>query len=300
MSSKKPIPLPYHHKPPMRFKNFEIHYNSDHTLTKIQTNRHDYFEFYFLLSGAINFFVEGVKYNLDPGDILLIAPKQEHHSVITGSAPYVRYVLWLDPGYVSSLSSPATNLPLAFQKNPATNSHIKPDADMRDRIHHLLDSLLIASQSKGYGADLLTTAYMVELLVTLAQFRLFSQSSYPLDAFNATSKPIVKNTLNYINQHIYDPINVQEIADAMFVSRSYLSRVFSEEMSIPLHQFITKKKLFLAKRELSAGIALRDVVAKYSFGNYSSFFRAFKQEFGTSPKQMQTGIRPSEHPGADA
>lgn len=287
-AKEKPIPLPYHHKPPMRFKNFEIHYNSDQDLTHIQSNQHDYYEFFFLISGAIDFFVDGHKHSLLPGDVLLIAPRQEHHSVIVRGTPYERYVLWLDPGYVSALSSPSTNLSLAFQKSLASNGHITPDAEMRDLVHRLLESLLIASQSKGYGTDLLISAYIVELLVALAQFHLFSQ---PIDTFSSApmTKPIVKNTLNYINEHIYESISVQEIANALFVSRSYLSKVFSEEMNIPLHQFISKKKLFLAKQDLVAGTSLKDVVTKYNFGDYSSFFRAFKQEFGQSPKQLQTG-----------
>lgn len=299
---QRPVPLPYYHKPPMRFKNYEIHYNSDNALTHIQTNRHDYYEFYFLIAGAIDFYVEGVKYSLVPGDVMLIAPKQEHHSIITQNSPYERYVLWLDPGYISALSSPSTNLSLVFQKNFATSGHITTDSDMRQSVHRLLESLLVASQSKEYGSDLLTNSYVVELLVTLAQFRLFSLPTYPLDSSGSMAKPLIKSALAHINEHIRESISVQEIADALFVSRSYLSKVFREEMNIPLHQFITKKKLFLAKQELLGGASLKDVVENYNFGNYSSFYRAFKQEFGQAPKQIQTGrgLSPAKKKTAEA
>lgn len=287
---QKPVPTPYYHNPPMLFKNFEIHYNRDQNLKQIVTNQHNYYEFYFLISGEIAFYIEGIQYALHPGDIMLIPPKHEHHSVITNTNPYERYVLWLDPDYINRLSSPSSNLSIAFQKDLFGQPHITPTAETRMLIHHLLESLLIASHSKEYGCDLLMNAYIIELLVNLAQFRIFSQpveQSVFSVSVETYSNPIIRNAIQYINDHIYESISVQEISNSLFISKSYLSKLFSNELNIPLHQFITKKKLFLARQDLLQGVNPKEVVSRYSFGTYSSFFRSFKSEFGKSPKEIK-------------
>ena len=286
---KKAEPTPYYHKPPMLFKNFEIHYNRDYSLSHIQPNKHNYYEFYFLISGEVDFYINDYKYTVLPGDMVLIPPKQEHYSFIKKNNPYERYVLWLEPEYISSLSSTQTNLSVIFQKEHFGHPHISPEPEIKLLIHNLLESVYITSQSKEYGVDLLLNAYVIELLVNIAQSKLFSQTiNIPMNTdFQKFSNPIIQKTLSYINEHIYQTIRIQDISDELFISKSHLSKIFSDEVNIPLHQFIIKKKLFLARQDLINGLSLNDIVNKYNFGNYSSFFRSFKSEFGKSPKQLQ-------------
>lgn len=134
-----------------------------------------------------------------------------------------------------------------------------------------------------------TNSYVIELLVHIAKIKLFQQDSYFEQRLseNMGNNSLVLNVLNYINEHIYEEIRIQDITDSLFVSRSYLSKIFNEEMGLSLHQFIIKKKLFLARQDLLTGIPVRDICHKYSFGNYSSFFRAFKLEFGQSPRMVK-------------
>ncbi len=174
MFNEKTTPTPYHHKLPMRFKNYDIFYNLDHDLAKIKPNQHSYYEVYFLLSGAVTYYIEGRKYSLSSGDIVLISPNQKHEAYIDNSSliPYERYVLWLSPSYVDALSSERTNLSFIFQISYITNQQIKLSNDSLLHIKDLLKSIFINSKAQRYGSDLLADAYITELLVHLAQLSL--------------------------------------------------------------------------------------------------------------------------------
>ncbi|GKG99855.1 MULTISPECIES: AraC family transcriptional regulator [Hungatella] len=291
---KKSEPMPYYHKPPMRFRDFEIHYNRDYSLNHIVRNKHSYYEFYFLISGDVTYYIEDREFDLKPGAIILIAPEQYHQATIntrTGQA-YERYVLWLDPEYLKRLSTDKSDLLLPFQKTYITSAHIQLTRDMQILINNLLEMILTSSVSKEYGADLLTNSYIIELLVHIARMKLFQQDTY-LDQRlndNPENSPIITNTLNYINSHIYEDIRIQDITDYLYISRSYLSRVFNEEMGLSVHQFIAKKKLFLARQDLLGGTPVKEICQKYSFGNYSSFYRAFRTEFGQSPRAVRKNV----------
>lgn len=291
MTEKKILPSPYYHKPPLRFKNFEIHYNKDRALGHIVKNSHDYYEFYFLISGEVTYYVEGHPCHLMPGDVILINPGQVHEAVIhTENSPdYERYVLWLNPAYLERLSSDITDLSVPFEKSYISNCRLSLPPDVKHVVSRLLEMILISSVSQEYGADLITNSYIIELLVLIARTKLFQRDYYFKEPFaeRAGGSNVVPDVLNYINEHIYETLPVEQIASRFYISRSYLAKIFHEEIGLSLHQFIIKKKLFLARQDLQNGMSVNDICQKYHFGNYSSFFRAFKREFGQSPRAVK-------------
>ncbi len=101
--------------------------------------------------------------------------------------------------------------------------------------------------------------------------KLFQQDTY-LDQRlndNPENSPIITNTLNYINSHIYEDIRIQDITDYLYISRSYLSRVFNEEMGLSVHQFIAKRSCFgqtgSARRDACKARSARNTVLKLQF-----------------------------------
>lgn len=287
MELSKPDPSPYYRKPPMKFNDFKIFYNKDYSLKNILPNKHNYYEFYLLLSGEVTYYIENQEYHLIPGDIILISPQQNHYAYINTNInmPYERYVLWLNPDYLNLLSSPKTNLSFVFQNTAINNAQIRLAPDMFNKIHYLLESILTSSHSQAYGSDLLANAYVTELLINLAQFKLFYSNSY-LDMLSLSTSyedSLIFNILNYINLNICQTITISQICEHFFISKSYLAKLFKEEVGLSVHQYIMKKKLFLAKQDLLHINSMNTLVEKYGFGNYSTFFRAFKLEFGQSP-----------------
>ncbi len=291
MSVKKPEPTPYHHKAPMRFQDFEIYYNKDTVLTHIVENKHDYYEFYFLISGSVTYDIDDVSYQLKSGDVILLAPNQVHKALINtqDGSPYERFVLWLSPSYLERLSSQKTDLLLPFQNTYITKSHLSLAPDMKLIIHTLLNHLYTCSLSQEYGADLMINSYIIELLVHIARIKLFQKDFYFEKHFvsNDKNSKLLIDILSYIDEHIYEELRIEEITLKFFISRSHLAKLFTKEIGLPIHQFIIKKKLFLARQDLLSGMSVNDICSKYNFGNYSSFFRAFKLEFGQSPSKLK-------------
>ena len=58
-------------------------------------------------------------------------------------------------------------------------------------------------------------------------------------------------------------------------------------MGISFYQCVTQKRLIASKALIEQNLALESVAERVGFNDYSSFYRAFKQEFGISPRQYR-------------
>ena len=58
-------------------------------------------------------------------------------------------------------------------------------------------------------------------------------------------------------------------------------------MGVSFHQCLTQRRLIEAKRLIARDVMLEDVGQSVGFSDYSTYYRAFKKEFGISPRQYR-------------
>ena len=71
------------------------------------------------------------------------------------------------------------------------------------------------------------------------------------------------------------------------MSKSSLNKFFQKQLNTTCHQYILKKRLALAVSLIRQDVPLKTVAVQSGFGDYSSFFRAFKKMYHISPTECQ-------------
>ncbi len=100
----------------------------------------------------------------------------------------------------------------------------------------------------------------------------------------------VQRAIDYIEAHIAEPMDYDDIARAARSSRYHFQRVFGIVCGWTLGEYIRNRRLTLAGGELSAGDArVIDVALKYGYDSPDSFARAFQKFHGVSPSQARAG-----------
>ncbi len=96
-----------------------------------------------------------------------------------------------------------------------------------------------------------------------------------------------KRILNYIDEHICEKIELAELSELAGYSPFYFSKLFSENMGMPVTGYIRIRKLQYAMCSLLEGEKVLDVAVKYAFESHEGFTRSFTKLFGSTPSTVR-------------
>lgn len=98
----------------------------------------------------------------------------------------------------------------------------------------------------------------------------------------------IQNAINYIEDHITEELDYEQIAKVSFSSSFHFQRVFSILCGYTLGEYIRNRRLTLAGAELAnTREKVIDLAYKYGYDNPESFAKAFQKFHGITPSQAR-------------
>lgn len=100
----------------------------------------------------------------------------------------------------------------------------------------------------------------------------------------------MQNAIDYIEEHITEPIDYEAVAAQSFSSSYHFQRVFSILCGFTLGEYIRCRRLSLAGAQLADGkLKVIDAALKYGYESPDSFAKAFQRFHGVLPSQVHSG-----------
>ena len=283
----------------MRTTDFEVFYYEDKEYSEVSMHRHDYYEIYFFLEGDLSYQIGKNQYPMNYGDICIIPPGVFHRPQFqTYDKPYRRIVLWLSPDYFRRIQSIHPDITYCFEYGDKTHCHhFSTDFSSAQVIFDkLLDIMEENKRVVPFHQEMLI-CHITSLLLSINRIVSLTQKS---NDDITRPDPLFARVCDYMNKHLEEDLTLDILAQKFYVSKYHISHVFKENMGMSVHQYLTKKRLYASKNAILSGEPMGDVANNFGFQDYTSFFRAFKKEFGIGPKEFKESFGIAPQPRQEA
>lgn len=234
---------------------------------------HNDYEILFVYSVEnASFNISGLRYPLKSFDLVFINPAIIHNLTIPYDQDYERCGLYFSEDAIpQELKSAVKNFHYIYHIDDKSNPLFK-----------IIDSISDAEKvfpKKDFDAYL--SSALIQLLYHL-------KHSDPTEESIGTSNATIDKILEYIDKHITEPLNAEVIAEQCFVSKSWLSHTFKEYLGISLKKYINQKKMLAIEQLIPTGLSITHLTEEYSYNNYTTFYRQYKQYSGKKPILKKT------------
>ena len=273
-------------------ESFRLFHLRDIGVEEMEYHYHEFHKAVFFLAGSAGYLIEGRSYFLQPGDVLLVGRHLIHKPVIDPTQPYERVILYLDPdlldGALPGEESLAQCFRLAQERRFALMRPVGEDRQVLAELLGRLEQTL--KEPEEFGGELLARSCLFQLLIRLNRMALRDTTSQREGV--SRFDPKIAQILDYINGNLAADLSVDTLAARCYASKFHFMRRFRALTGYSVHQYVSEKRLLAAAELLRQGVSAQEAGLRCGFQDYSAFQRAFKRQFGLTPRQLRSGERP--------
>ena len=91
----------------------------------------------------------------------------------------------------------------------------------------------------------------------------------------------------YISEHLSEDLTAETLSKQMCISLSGFTHMFKKEIGIPVHRYVTQRRLIFAQTLLQSGEKPTKVYMDCGYSDYSSFYKAYVSFFGHPPSEEE-------------
>lgn len=264
--------------------DFRIFHLRDNLSKEFEFHYHDFIKVTIFIKGKVQYHVEGKSYELEPYDIVLVNRNDIHRILVDNALPYERIIVYISPSFIEDYQTSEYDLGYCFKKAKREHSNVL-------RIHSLEKSSLFkitnrlerSFEDNEYASSLYRKILFLEFMIHLNRAAMKNRLEF-LDTELYNTK--IVDIMYYINSNLTDSLDIDTLAKEFYISKYYMMRLFKAETGYTIGNYITYRRLLLARKLILEGLPITQACFASGFGDYSTFSRAYKSEFSESPRSL--------------
>ena len=240
---------------------------SDYTL-----HIHNFCEVLCFLDGNCDYFVEGRKYHLHKGDLMIMRAAETHNTIINSNKAYERILV---------------NFPISVINKLDVNNKIYSMFYERPlgKYNHFTSSMFPEKMWKYYLEKICKAEEQERKLIYL--YALLDELTDDFEIVKTVPEDIcidkIYEIIQYIDRHLFENISLDIICNRFFISKTHLNKIFKENTNTTVWKYIIAKRLTYAKELLQNGENPTKIYEQCGFNDYVSFYKAYKNYYKVAP-----------------
>lgn len=239
-------------------------------------HHHISYEIYYLEKGSRKMLIQDRVYELSAGDILLIQPNILHRSMHSGPHTRINIVFsdeFLDLYFTSKAKKYIIS---CFDKE-----FIRLTPDERSLFLRLFDQL--SAEYRNGKECFISVAEILRLFVNTAKHS-SGYDQIKKDTFSEKTNSVI----DFIKNNFSSIADLDEIADACYINKSYMCRLFKKEVGMTVFEYLSNVKIQKACELMSnTDKTLTDIAISCGFSSMSYFSASFKSLMKCTPSQFR-------------
>ncbi len=255
------------------------------TTWSMEPNRHEYYEMVYIKRGNAVFEISGYPAEIGPNDIIIIKPNQFHKFTVKSEAGCEFIVLNFKfvNKFDMQFSGVSLEFFLDFVSGKESGAFIRLKVSQKNEIINLLNRILKEKEDPDIGSELLNYLLVMELFVLISR-ALKMEWENSIKNKSSKLKELIQVAVSYIDNNYERDISLKDIAQYVFLSTSYFTRAFKEEMGISPINYLLKTRTERAKELLKdSTLKICDIALNVGFSNQQRFNDIFKKNVKMAP-----------------
>lgn len=269
-------------------ESFRLFHLWDIPKEKVEYHYHEFYKLLFVLSGTGGYWINGERYQLETGDMVLIDRHLLHRPEF--DREYERAIIYISPELLTAASAGDCDLTACFMAEG--QRILRLPAGERRRFVGLIRRLEEELASGELGKDIVARGLLLRLLVELC--RVAARGGAAAVQPMRPKDERVAEMLRYIDGHINEDVTAEMLAERFFLSKYHLMRIFRENTGVTIHAYVVDRRLLNARELMARGVSATEACYKAGFNSYCTFCRVYNQRFGTSPAGRRDKRLPAE------
>ena len=260
----------------------DTHDDISRTADVVQLHSHTFYELLFCRTGSLQYLLGTERYNIRHGDVVFVPPGISHRPLFLEKLidPYIRDVLWLSPLFAKSIESLFPEEELLPQQPFLLRT---AGTQWEQSLGELFRAGVRESYGHTDGWQAAVCGNTVQLLVQMMRARAHGKALTP----PTEKEELLDRLLYFVETNMTERITLADTARRFLVSESTITQLFRKRMKVSFYRYVTQRRLIAAKTLILNGTPAEEVCVRAGFGDYSAFYRAFKQEYGISPAEYR-------------
>lgn len=226
---------------------------------------HLLFEMIGVFEGSVSVQIEGTKYTVMPYEAAFIPPLTYHSISANEGAVYKRITFLFDQSFIPE------EIQADFMQKAQTYPVVRQDS-LKPVLTQILQTF---QEEEGVKYAPLLESLLVQI------FYIHTYKDIPHTAQQVN--PTLQGITEYIHRHICEKISLDDIAGALFLSKSTVCHLFKEQMNISVKQYILQKKMTYAAKLIQSGMQVSEAAHCVGYDNYTNFYKIYCKVFQTTP-----------------
>lgn len=249
---------------------------------------HDFLEIAFMMSGSGYYRIDGSIVPVEEGDVLILNPGVMHQGLLKDKQTVVtEFFVGISDFHIKGM--PENQFPL-----PEGSPIVHTAGELQTKLFKLCASMEVENSVCWEGRYYMMKAYMMQMVLLLLKSQMKPReikTGYAFESINR--KYIVEQIVGYFEDHYAEKISLDTIAENMYLSPFYISKIFkSETGEAPIRHLINirlQKALELLQQEGCSNI--KEVACQVGYDDAYHFSKLFKKHFGFPPSEAKKQLQ---------